>query len=72
MNDMSGAQRASPTSSLSSSSSTTRDVGGVVVRLCQIRPVRPRDNLRFHLEALDLTPLHRRPERLHDLGDHPV
>jgi hypothetical protein len=48
------------------------DVGEVVGRLCQTRPVRPRDDLRVHLEVLDLTPLHRRPERLHGLGDHPV
>ena len=32
----------------------------------------PRDDLRVHLEVLDLTPLHRRSERLHALGDRPV
>ena len=32
------------------------DLGEVVGRLCQTPPVRPRDDLRVHLEVLDLTP----------------
>ena len=48
----------------------TPTAGKVVRHAYQNRPVRPRHDLRVHLKLLDLTPLHRRPQRLHALRDH--